>query len=223
MPEGKPIRVLIADDHAVVREGIRHVLGPEQGFEVVGEASDGEQVVQLAGQLAPDVIVMDISMPGRSGLGATQAICERNRDARVLVLSIHEAEEYVARSVSAGARGYLRKDSSPAELRNAVRALHEGRQYFTRAQPRPIADATPTTVSAEMRARLDQLTSRERDILAGIAAGLSNKEIAASRKISQRTVESHRESLMRKLGLRGAAALTRFAIEAGVVPTERSS
>lgn len=205
-----PIRVLIADDHAVVREGIRHVLGAEHGFAVVGEASRGDDVVALAESQRPDVIVLDISMPGMTGIQAAEAIRAARPDARILMLSIHENEEYVARSARAGASGYLRKDSAPADLRAAVRAIHEGAEHF--AEPLPSVEGQERNTAA----KLDGLTGREREVLVQIARGASNKEIAAAFRISVRTVESHRVSLMRKLGLKGAAALTRFAIDAGL-------
>lgn len=196
--------MLIADDHAVVREGIRHVLSSESGFEVVGEAAHGADAVALAQALHPDVVVLDLSMPHLSGLEATARIRETVPGARVLILSIHEHEEYVARSVRAGAMGYLRKDSSPAELREAVRALCRGENYFSHP-----AEKTE-------RGRLASLTPRERDVLRRIVQGKTNKEIAAELEISSRTVESHRESLMSKLGVRNVAALTRLALEAGI-------
>jgi two-component system nitrate/nitrite response regulator NarL len=205
------IRVLIADDHSVVREGIRHVLGPEHGFTVVGEASRGDEVVALAKSLRPDVIVLDISMPGMTGLQAAEAIRAAQPAARILMLSIHENEEYVTRSERAGASGYLRKDSAPAELRAAVRAVHAGQEYFTE----PLPGATASAPGAA--GKLDLLTVREREVLVEIARGASNKEIAAAFQISVRTVESHRVSLMRKLELKGAAALTRFAIDTGLL------
>lgn len=212
------IRVLIADDHAVVREGIRHVLGADPGFMVVGEATDGRRAVELACELDPDVVVLDISMPGLSGLEAAEQIRRAVPDARILVLSIHDHEEYVARSVRAGAYGYLRKDSSPAELRDAVRAIHQGERYFGAPAPRAIATAlAEPDALPDSRDRLAQLTTREREVLIEIAHGRSNKEIAARFNLSVRTVESHRESLSRKLELRGTAALTRFALDVGVL------
>jgi DNA-binding NarL/FixJ family response regulator len=203
------VRVLIADDHAVVREGIRHVLSAEEGFEIVGEAGNGAEAVRMATELRPDVVVLDLSMPERSGLDAAPAINETG--ARVLVLSIHDHEEYVLQSVRAGAQGYLRKDSSPAELRSAVRTVHEGGSVFSA----PVA----RTLSAALRneTRVAALTPREHDVLVAVAAGSTNKAIATQLGISVRTVESHRETILRKLGVKGAAGLTRFAIDAGLV------
>lgn len=200
------IRVLIADDHAVVREGVRHVLGTEHGFDVVGEAANGDEAVRLAESLKPDVVVLDLSMPGTSGLDAARRIRTCTPDARILVLSIHDHAEYVQQSARAGAQGYLRKDSSPAQLRDAIRAVHAGASVFS--------EQTVT----ERDERISLLTPRERSVLASIASGKTSKEIATELSISVRTVEAHRDSLARKLRLRGAASLTRFAMEAGLVP-----
>src|SRR5262245_48075102 len=218
--DSAPIRVLVADDHAVVREGIRHVLASESGFELVGEASNGAEAVDLAISMEPppDVIVLDISMPTLSGLDAAARIREVVPDARILVLSIHDHEEYVLRSVRAGAQGYLRKDSTPAELRGAIRALHAGNTFFSP----PVAQALSSALRNEQleyerRDRLAELTARERSVLIEIARGATNKEIATAFGISVRTVESHRETMMRKLGLKGVARLTRFALDAGLL------
>jgi DNA-binding NarL/FixJ family response regulator len=200
-----PIRVLVADDHAVVREGIRGVLGGEPGFLVVAEAATAADAIELAAAHQPDVVVLDITMPGGSGLGAVAGIAEAAPGAAVLMLSMHDNPEYVRESERAGAQGYLRKDSAAAELRQAVRAVHRGERYFT-----------ATAETPERAGALAALTPRERDVLRGIARGRTNKEIAAELGIGSRTVETHRESLMRKLGIRTVAGLTRLALESGI-------
>lgn len=213
-PDSTGIRVLIADDHAVVREGIRSMLAGDERFQIVGEAQDGEQAVMMASSLHPHVVVLDISMPHLSGLDAAARIRDSVPDARVLILSMHDHHEYVVRSVRAGARGYLRKDSTPAQLRDAIRTLYEGGTSFLSPAPGRIAPGLESSRShAE---KLSLLTARERDVLVAIARGATNKDIATACGISVRTVESHREALMRKLDIKGAAALTRFALTAGL-------
>jgi DNA-binding NarL/FixJ family response regulator len=212
------IRVLVVDDHALVREGIRHVLSVASGFEVVGEAGSGEEAVALAEQLAPDVIVLDISMPRGGGLEVTPTLRDRAPSSRVLILSVYDREEYVLQSVRAGAHGYLRKDSSPGELREAIRHVHAGQSFFSAPVARQLGAALRAEAERDSRNdKLAMLTARERDVLEGIADGRTNKEIAARLGISPRTVESHRESLMRKLDIRSVAGLTRFALDAGLV------
>lgn len=220
MNGAEPIRVLVVDDHAVVREGIRHVLSDAAGFTVVGEAQSGVEAVVSAAALQPHVVVLDISMPGGSGLHAVSEILERVSRVRVLMLSVHEDVEYMIESVRAGAHGYLRKDSTPAELREAVRALHSGQTYFSPALANQMAEALrkgrQTRENAPARAT-DVLTAREREILVHIAQGKTNKEIGTELGISARTVEAHRDSLMRKLGIRTVAGLTRLALEQGLL------
>lgn len=216
-PRDRRIRVVIADDHAVVREGVRAVL-EAGGFEVVGEAADGAEAARLAREQRPDVLVLDLAMPVLAGLDALARVRRETPETRVLVLSIHDHEEYVVRCVQAGALGYLRKDSSPAELRDAVRSVCEGRGFFPPAAAQALAAALRGERAAnDPRERLATLTARERDVLVEIASGRTNRQIGSRFGISVRTVESHRETLMRKLALRGAASLTRFAIEAGLV------
>ena len=213
------IRVLIADDHAIVREGIRQVLAADDAssFDVVGEAANGRDAVQLARTLRPDVVVLDLSMPELSGLDAAAEIREAVPEASILVLSIHDHEEYVLQSVRAGAQGYLRKDSTPAELRSAIRTIYDGGSVFSAPAARTLSSALRgDRVEQEQRDRLAALTAREREVLVEIARGRTNKEIGAHFGISVRTVESHREALMKKLGIRGAAALTRFAVDCGI-------
>lgn len=216
MSAPRVIRVLIADDHAVVREGIRQVLASDAGraFDVVGEAGTGQEAVEQAKTLRPDVVVLDLSMPEMSGLDAVAFIRGAVPAANILVLSIHDDQEYVLRSMRAGAHGYLRKDSSPGELRAAIHAVARGERCF--AAPGAPAATTALVSAEENRRKLSTLTARERDILVEIAAGRTNKEIAGRLKIGVRTVESHREAVMRKLDVRGTAALTRFAFECGL-------
>ena len=211
--------MLVADDHAIVRTGIRHVLEGEPGFTVVGEAATGPETLALALEHRPDVAVLDISMPGQSGLSVTAELRRHCPDTRVLILSMHDNTEYVLESVRAGAHGYLLKDTAATELRGAVRAVYQGESYFSP----PIASRLSAVVRGDLAVEaspaglLAQLTGREREVLIGVTRGLTNKEIAAELGISHRTVETHRESLMRKLSLRSVAELTRFAIETGVI------
>jgi len=227
----EPIRVLVVDDHAVVREGIRHILEGEPGFAVVAEASNGTDALALAAAHQPDVVVLDVTMPGESGLRIAPRLREAAPDARVLIMSMHDNAEYVREGVRAGASGYLLKDSAAAELRLAVRAVHAGGSYFSTPAALGLSgadggrgDTSRVDPSAGARgdaagaaASLELLTAREREVLDGVARGLTNKEIASELGISHRTVETHRESLMRKLGIRTVAGLTRFVLDAGGV------
>lgn len=211
----KPIRVLVADDHMIVRTGIRHVLESEPGFEVVGEAANGADALSLAAELLPDVVVLDISMPDVSGLELAARL-RATGGTRVLILSMHNNAEYVLESVRAGAHGYLLKDTAATELRTAIRAVCQGESYFSP----PVASRLSAAVRGERDQRpagLEQLTAREREVLLGVAQGRTNKEIATELHISHRTVETHRESLMRKLQIRTVAELTRFALGAGIL------
>jgi DNA-binding NarL/FixJ family response regulator len=215
----RPIRVLVADDHMIVRTGIRHVLESEAGFEVVGEAATGVDAVALALKLHPDVVVLDISMPGESGLQVAAKLRESSPEPRVLVLSMHDNAEYVLESVRAGAHGYLLKDTAATELRTAIRTVCRGESYFSP----PIATRLREALRGEHEthaASLAQLTGREREVLHGVARGRTNKEIAGELGISYRTVETHRESLMRKLQIRTVAELTRFAVGAGIIESK---
>ncbi|MDX2194396.1 MAG: response regulator transcription factor [Gemmatimonadales bacterium] len=214
-----PLRILIADDHALVREGIRRVLAEEPGYEVVAEAATGTEAVALAEATRPDVAVLDISMPGESGLVAAGRIRQRVPSTRVLILSMYENAEYLLEAMRAGAHGYLLKDSAATELRDAIRAVQAGDTYFSPAVARQLGTATRQQAEREhQKAALDLVSPREREVLLGVAEGLTNKEIAARLGISHRTVETHRESLMQKLGIRTVAGLTRLAIEQGLAP-----
>ena len=216
------IRVLVADDHGVVREGIRHVLSGEPGFEVVGEAANSVDAMALVESLRPDVAVLDISMPGESGLKLAARIRQCLPEVRVLMLSMHDHPEYVLESVRAGAHGYLLKDTAAAELRQAIRAVDEGEAFYSPPVARRLSDAVRGELARERRTSdLGTLTQREREVLEGIARGWTNKEIATQLGISHRTVETHRESLMRKLRIRTVAGLTRFALELGLINGQR--
>ena len=214
---GEPIRVLVADDHAIVRTGIRHVLESEPGFVVVAEASSGAEALELAERLRPDVAVLDISMPGESGLRVAAQLRQRSPETRALILSMHDNTEYVLESLRAGAQGYLLKDSAATELRGAVRAVQRGESYFSPAIAGRLSAVVRGDPGESATTALAQLTARERQVLVGVARGHTNREIAQQLGISHRTVESHRESLMRKLGVRTVAGLTRLALEAGLV------
>ena len=216
-----PIRVLVVDDHSVVREGIRHVLGDSARFTVIGEASSGVAAIAASAELQPDVVVLDISMPGGSGLHAVADILERAPTTRILMLSVHDDVEYVLESARAGAHGYLLKDSSPAELRAAIEKIFGGEEYYSASVTAQLAGSVRSARDAETPVKppraVDVLTARERQILGHIAEGMTNKEIGATLGISARTVEAHRDSLMRKIGIRTVAGLTRLALEQGLI------
>lgn len=211
-----PIRILIIDDHALVREGIRQALS-SPGLEVVGEAGNGADGLRAAAALHPDVVVMDITMPGDNGIVTAARMRSDVPGVRILMLSVHDHPEYVLESVKAGAHGYLRKDALPDDLRRAIRTIHEGGTCFERALSEEVETVTPV-LQTNAAQRLALLTRRERDVLIGITGGKTNKDIAAELGLSPRTVESYRESLIRKLGIPSVAGLTRFAIDAGLRP-----
>lgn len=206
------VRVLIVDDHALVREGIRQALSVP-GFVVVGEASTGEEGLAQVRRLTPDVLVLDISLPGESGIKVAARVRASHPAVRVLMLSVHDHAEYVLESVRAGAHGYLRKDTLPQALRDAIRTIHGGHTAFAHA-PSPDAGESASRPALE---RIELLTRRERDVLIGIAGGLTNKEIARRDGVSVRTVESYRESLMNKLAIHTVAGLTRLVLDARLI------
>lgn len=214
------IRVVLADDHAMMREGVRHVLSATAGFQIVGEAASGADAVEAAARAQPDVVLLDISMPQGSGLEILGELRRRAPAARVLVLSVHDDTEYVLESVRAGAAGYLRKDTTPDNLRAAVRAIAAGNGWFSPEVARHLTAAIRddgTTPAAGAAPAAGPLTAREREVLTRVARGLTNKEAAAELGISIRTVETHRDNLMRKLGIHTVAGLTKYALEAGLI------
>lgn len=210
------IRILLAEDHETVRQGLKLLIDAQVDMQVVGEAGDGASAVDSARTLRPDVAVLDISMPGISGLKLAAELRARSPETQVLILSMHDNTEYVLESLRAGVHGYLLKDTAATELRGAVRAVRRGESFFSP----PIAARLSAVVRGDPAASsgaLGQLTARERQVLAGVARGHTNREMAAQLGISPRTVESHRENLMKKLGVRTVAGLTRLALEAGLV------
>lgn len=214
---GDRLRVMLVDDHTLVREGIRHVLAGTEGVEVVAETGDGDAVLELATEASPDVVVLDLSLPGVGGLEITSRLRRQLPKVKVLILSVHDHPEYVLGAVRAGAHGYLRKDTSPAELRDALSRVARGESYFSP----PVAGQLTAALRGEAPSddaaiRLARLTPREREVLGGIAAGETSRAIASRLGLSPRTVETYRESLARKLELRTVAALVRFALEAGL-------
>jgi DNA-binding NarL/FixJ family response regulator len=213
-----PIRILVADDHSVVRQGIRHILEGAEEFTVVAEAEDGNEVAELVAQTQPDVVVLDISMPGQSGIEVTAVLRNRFPECRVLILSMYDNQEYVIEAVRAGAHGYLLKDTAADDLPAAIRSIHSGEAFYSP----PIAAKLAAALKGDFgdqhaTGELASLTAREREVLRGIARGLTNKDIATELGISPRTVETHRESLMRKLGIRHVAGLTKLALETGLI------
>ena len=212
------IQVLLADDHAVVRDGLRALLDLEKDISVIGDATDGRQAVSEAGRLRPDVVVMDIAMPGLNGIEAAERICEANPEVRVLILSMHANAEYIYRALHAGARGYLLKESAAVEVADAVRALYAGRRYFSHK----ISDILVDDYVRVHRpvSPLESLSLREREILQLIVEGKTSAEAAAQLALSVKTVETYRSRLMHKLGIGDLPALVKFAIQHGITPLE---
>jgi len=211
--QSKKTRILLADDHAVVRRGFRRILDAESDLEVVGEVANGRQAVESATELQPDVVVMDVTMPELNGIEATRRIADSAPRARVLALSMHKDSVYVREILRAGARGYLLKDSEEGDLLTAVRAVSRGEAYLSPA----IAGAVLTDYRKHVTDPLDLLTSREREVLQLIAEGKTNKDIANSLNLSVYTVEAHRGKIMEKLNLHSTGELVRFAIRNGVI------
>jgi DNA-binding NarL/FixJ family response regulator len=208
--------IVVADDHRIVREGLVKLLESREDFEVVGEAADGEEAVNLVLEKNPDVVLMDIWMPRLSGIDATRRIGKRGSSAKVLVLSMHESRTYVEEVLRAGAAGYVVKSSAAADLLQAIDAVKMGQSYLSPAITQQVVDAiarpddtAPSGVS--------MLTDREREVLQLIAEGLSSKEIAGVLGVSLKTIDSHRSNLMEKLDIHKVSGLVRFAIRAGLV------
>ena len=218
--EGSEIRVFLADDHAVVRDGLRFLLEAQRDIKVVGDAADGRDAVRQVQQLCPDVVVMDIAMPELNGIEAARQISETCPSAQVVILSMHSTAEHIFQALQAGARGYLLKESAGIEVVNAVRAVHAGRRYLSQRISDKMIDDYVRQREAVAKSPLARLSPREREILQLVVEGKSSAEIAAILSLSSKTVETYRSRLMRKLGISDLPGLVKFAIQHGLTPLE---
>lgn len=214
----KKLRILIADDHGIVRKGLRLQLEQHEQFEVVGEANDGREAVRTAEQLAPDVVIIDIAMPNLNGVEATTQILKQNARTGVIILSMHSDEGYLRRALAAGARGYLLKDSADVDLYRAVEAVANGKSFFSPA----IANTLLEDYMRQLQQRgledsYDLLTDREKEVLQLLAEGKSNKEVAAALNLSTGTIETHRTHIMQKLDLHSAADIILYAVRKKII------
>ena len=217
----RKIRVLLADDHTVVRQGLRALLAAEEDIEIVGEAENGRQALQLVKKMLPDVVVMDIAMPVLNGVEATRQITRYVPSVKVLVLSTYSNDEYVEQLTEAGAAGYLVKQTAANDLLKAIREAFKGNAFFSPAIAKRLRDQCRQTyvTGQPVKRRSDYLTTREAEVLQLIAEGRANKQIAAELCISIKTVEKHRQQLMDKLNIHEVAGLTRHAISIGMIET----
>jgi two-component system response regulator NreC len=212
------IRLLLVDDHAVIRTGLRMLLGNETDVEIIGEAGTGGEALEAVRTLDPDVVLMDIGLPDMSGIEATRSIRSGHPRTAVVALTIHEDEEYFFKMLDAGALGYVPKRAAPEELLTAIRAAARGEVYlFPSLAKLLVRDFLTQTRQADGKPPLDGLTGREQEVLQSLAEGGSNEEIAAALVISPKTVARHRENLMRKLNLHSRAELVRYAIRKGII------
>lgn len=214
----KRIRVLLADDHTVIRAGLRALLERRPDLEVVGEADNGRQAVEMTSTLGPDVVVMDIGMPGLNGIEATRQIVKGQPGGAVVILSMHSDETYVMRALNAGARAYLLKDSAEADLLRAIQAVSQGKSFFSPKISRILAEDYVRLLQQKgAQDTYELLTSREREILQLLAEGKTNKEVAAVLNLSLYTVETHRGNILQKLGLHSPAELVLYAVRKGII------
>jgi DNA-binding NarL/FixJ family response regulator len=217
----KQIRVLLVEDHTVVREGLRALLSAENDLEVVGEVRNGREAVKLIEKLLPDVVIMDIAMPMLNGVEATRQILKLFPATRVLILSAHSEDEYVEQVLAAGAAGYLLKQTAAGILVKAIREAHRGGTFFSPSISKRLSEIHEKSIGRGNRPRkgATRLTSREVEVLQLIAEGMGNKQTAAQLGISIKTVEKHRQHLMSKLGIHDTAGLTRYALSSGIIET----
>ncbi len=212
------ITILLADDHIVVRQGLRSLIDSQADLKVIGEASDGQETIQLVQELKPDVLVLDLMMPGLNGLEITRQVW---RTTRVLILSMHANEAYVIEALKKGASGYLLKDTTAIELTQAIRMIAAGQRYLSAPFSERAISAYVERAKTGSLDPYDALTSREREVLQLVAEGFSTMEISQRLSISTRTVEAHRANLNRKLDIHSHADLIRFAIRKGLLPMEK--
>jgi DNA-binding NarL/FixJ family response regulator len=215
----KKLRVLIADDHALVRTGIRALVETLDGVEVVAETGDGVEALALIDRYRPDIVLMDITMPRLSGLEATARIVREHPEVHVIVLSRHASEEYVWQALRAGAAGYVLKDAGLAELDLAIRAAARGEKYLSPTMSRHVVDGYVRGLTPEL-SPLERLTSRQREILQLVAEGQTTKEIAGKLNLAVKTVETHRGQLMSRLDIHDIAGLVRYAIRVGLITSD---
>jgi DNA-binding NarL/FixJ family response regulator len=214
----KKLRILLADDHVVMRSGLRALLERQPNLEVIAESDNGRNTVELAGSLKPDVVIMDVAMPMLNGIEATKTIVAEQPTTAVIILSMHADESYVMRALKAGARGYLLKDSAPADLLNAIQAVSQNRSFFSPKVSRILAEDYVRVLKQKGGVdSYDLLTSREQEILQLVAEGKANKEVAAALNISPYTVETHRKHILEKLNLHNPAELILYAVRKGII------
>lgn len=212
------LRIVLVDDHVLVRDGLRKILESRHGWQVVGEAGDGREAVRRVTELKPDVVVLDLAMPHLSGIEAIQQIARRVASVRILVLSMHAEEVYVTRALRAGAHGYLLKDSAATDLLSAVTAVAEGKSFFSPAVSRVMLnDYVRQLADRGVMDRYDTLSEREREVFQLIAEGRPNKEIATLLGISPATVETHRARVMEKLELHSGVEIALYAVRKGII------
>ncbi len=221
VPERTVMRVLLADNHTLVRAGIRSLLEGVSGVEVVGEASNGQEALTLIKERNPDIVFMDIAMERMNGLEATRRAVKTFPRVRVVILSIHSNEEYVSQALRAGASGYMLKDAAPSELELAINAVGNGATYLSPTISRQVVDDYLRRVSQKETTPLEMLTPRQREVLQLVAEGSSTKEIARKLDLGIKTVETHRAQLMERLDIHEIAGLVRYAIRHGLVSSER--
>lgn len=215
---GRKYRIVIAEDHTILREGLRALLSADPDFDVVGEAEDGREAIRCANDLMPDLVLMDLSMPRVHGFEAIKEIKKQNRDIKIVALTVHKRDEYILATLQSGADGYILKDASHSELVTAIKNVLQGKHYLSpEISGKVINGYLAGKETLKTQSAWDTLTQREREILKLIAEGYKNKEVADYLYISLKTVEKHRSNLMKKLDLHNVAALTAYAMEKGLV------